>query len=177
MIELILFRHAKTHPAMHGEADHERRLTQRGWDDARLIAQSLYGIGARPDLIIHSDALRCSETLDAIAPTFSNPPSISSPELYLAESQTILPHTNLKAQTSDCKSVLVIGHNPGMQLLASSLAPGSTENEVRIRMGFPTSAAAVFRRTTPEHQWELHTFVTPKELKQATKKKLGKKHK
>ncbi len=177
MIELILFRHAKTHPASHGEADHERRLTQRGWDDARLIAKSLYGIGARPDLIIHSDAVRCSETLEAISPTFSTPPAISSPELYLAESHTILTHTNMKAQTSDCKSVLVIGHNPGIQLLSSSLALGSTENEVRIRMGFPTSAAAVFRRTTPEHDWVLHTFVTPKELKHTAKKASGKKHK
>lgn len=165
MIEFILFRHAKTHPAKHGEVDHDRRLMPRGVEDAKLVARHLYSLGARPDLIIHSDAQRCYETLEAIQSTFNNPPTTSSPELYLAEPHTILNHANLAASASDCQSVLLIGHNPGIQLLAMQLADGQNENDIRIRSGYPTSAAGLFRRASSDQDWSLKTFVTPKDLK------------
>ena len=165
MIEFILFRHAKTHPAKEGQFDHARRLTERGHDDARLVAKKLYTLGARPDLILHSDAQRCFETLESIQSVFNNPPTSSAPELYLAEPHVILNQTKLHSSASDCQSVLLIGHNPGLHLLAMEMASGQSDNDMRVRSGFPTSAAAFFRRDTPDADWLLKTFITPKELK------------
>ncbi len=170
MIEFILFRHAKTHPAKHGELDHDRRLTERGRDDAALVARTLYSLGARPDLIVHSDAMRCVETLEAISSIFGNPISSSKPELYLADPQTILQSANTAASFDNCKSVLLIGHNPGIQLCAGNLATGTSENEQRIRTGFPTAAAAFYRRKNEDEAFALKTFMTPKEIKNAGKK-------
>ncbi len=165
MIEFILFRHAKTQPAKHGQSDHDRRLTPRGINDAKLVATKLYSLGARPDLILHSDAQRCCETLGAVQSIFNTPPASSIPELYLAESHVVMAQANLMAAATDCKSILLIGHNPGLQLLAMELANGDAENDIRIRMAFPTSAAAFYRRENDQQDWALNTFITPKELK------------
>ncbi len=165
MLEFILFRHAKTHPAKDGQFDHDRRLTERGHEDAKLVAKKLYTLGARPDLILHSDAQRCFETVECVQSIFNNPPTSAAPELYLAEPHVIMNQVKLHATASDCQSVILIGHNPGLHLLAMDLASGESENEAHVRMGFPTSAAAFFRKETPAAEWSLNSFITPKELK------------
>jgi phosphohistidine phosphatase len=55
--------------------------------------------------------------------------------LYLATPETIL--QTIRSDALDAQHLLVVGHNPGMQILASQCADQSLE--------FPTAAAAVFR--------------------------------
>jgi phosphohistidine phosphatase len=66
------------------------------------------------------------------------------------------------------ESVMLIGHNPGIQDLALSLARGDREI-TRVRDKFPTAALATlefsasWRELAPESA-ELVSFVKPKEL-------------
>ena len=67
-------------------------------------------------------------------------------------------------------SVLLIGHNPGLQDLALFLAMPS-QNRARLEAKFPTAALATL--AVPDTSWaqlaagdaKLTTFVVPKELR------------
>ncbi len=165
MIELILFRHAKTRPAGPSEDDHERALTPRGWDDAPRVARALWMINSSPDLILLSDARRCRETREAMQEVFDEVETEILPSLYLADAERVMRTANEAALTTRARSIMVIAHNPGLQDLATELAPGSAEDEVRMRFSFPTAAAACFRRSDEHDRWSLKNFFTPKSLR------------
>ena len=57
MKRLILFRHAKTERHAPSGQDFDRRLTQRGRDDARLMGRVLADAGFSPDLVLVSTFL------------------------------------------------------------------------------------------------------------------------
>jgi phosphohistidine phosphatase len=68
------------------------------------------------------------------------------PPLYLAGTETILEALETEPEGAD--TVMVIGHNPGLQELGLHLAEtgAAPEQQIhRIEDGFPTAAAAVFR--------------------------------
>jgi phosphohistidine phosphatase len=84
-------------------------------------------------------------------------------ELYLASPNTIL--EAIREHGSDsCQCLMVIGHNPGMEVLASMLAGRAIE--------MPTSAIAVFRLPSirswsidfSEGLIELEHFIVPRAL-------------
>ena len=88
-------------------------------------------------------------------------------ELYAASSDTLL--ERLRVIPEDVASVLLIGHNPGLQDLALLLASAGDELE-RLQAKFPTAALATL--TLPDATWsrlsegdaELAAYVVPKQL-------------
>jgi phosphohistidine phosphatase len=168
MIELILMRHAKTKPATQTQTDHDRRLTPRGWDDAPRVARRLYSIGARPDIILLSDAKRCLETFEAMKDIFTETQILVQPALYLADPNVVWSNAQNAAHQHAHSSVMVIGHNPGMHELAYNLVGRDASTAANnVRNNYPTAAAACFRRANENTEWQLHTFLTAKELRPA----------
>ena len=159
MRELILLRHGKAEPVRPSEDDHDRPLAPRGWDDAPLVAAALRAQGARPEIVLVSTARRCIETWKAIAAIFPDAAVETRETLYLAPPHVI----EAAADAADAESIVVIGHNPGLQDLAASLAPGLEGAEFRVK--FPTSAAAFFRRDADRSPWRLHATIMAKELR------------
>jgi phosphohistidine phosphatase len=142
MRRLILFRHAKAE-SPDGIADVERPLAERGRADAARIGAYLAEQGLRPDAALVSTARRTRETWEfAAAALRSAPPVAFDDQLYDARAETLL--EVLRETPSKTRSLLVIGHNPGMEELARALA-ASEEKDVRrsLAQKFPTGGLAV----------------------------------
>jgi phosphohistidine phosphatase len=136
---LYLLRHAKSSwddPAL---GDHERPLAPRGRRDGKRVAEHLRREEIEPELVLCSSATRAQETLDLIRPALGSATVAVEDGLYGASSDELL--ARLRQVPDEVASVLVIGHNPGLEELALVLA--STGDELgRLEEKFPTAALA-----------------------------------
>jgi phosphohistidine phosphatase len=126
---VYLLRHAKSSWEDPGLADIERPLAPRGRKAAKKIARYLRDHDVRPELVLCSPAARARETLAAIGE------GEIRPELYGASAPDLL--GVIRGLSDSVSSVMLVGHNPGMEELACAFAPlpGKT---------FPTGAVATF---------------------------------
>jgi phosphohistidine phosphatase len=163
----MLLRHAKTERAQPGERDRDRKLTKRGRADAPLIGAYMAHHCLVPDLAVVSPATRAQETWALLANCFANTPAVVSDErIYNADPQKLLA---LLAETEGAKSLVLVGHNPGLHDLAVQLiASGDVEARERIAEGLPTSGLVVidlafddWSRLHP-HAGRLERFVSPR---------------
>ena len=123
MHTLYLLRHAKSSWSDPTLPDEERPLAPRGRRDAKRVAEHLVQLGIEPELVLCSSARRTRETLELIRPALDATTSVAlEAELYAATADTLLEH--LRAVPDGVASVLLIGHNPGLQDLALLLAVG-----------------------------------------------------
>jgi phosphohistidine phosphatase len=168
MHSLYLLRHAKSSWSDPALADRERPLSPRGRRDAARIAEHCLRLGIEPELVVCSTAQRTRETLELIRPVLGAAATVElEPELYGASAESLL--ERLRAVPEGVASVMLIGHNPGLQDLALVLASGGTELE-RLEAKFPTAALATLTLTTAT--WRrlsqadavLAAYVVPKQL-------------
>ena len=98
-------------------------------------------LGLTPDVVLVSPSRRTQETLAALEPWDDTPLVEQVETLYLASAAQLL--AVLRDVNETVRSVMLIGHNPGMHELAVLLAATSAPNE-RLTAGFPTAALAEF---------------------------------
>ena len=137
MRQLLLLRHAKAAPE---GADHARALNETGFAAAAAMGAAMRTLGLAPDLVLVSSARRTLQTLDALEPWDEMPLIEPMDGLYLATAPQIL--AILHDVTETVRSVMVIGHNPGLHDLALTLADGRGGAMSRLASGFPTGALA-----------------------------------
>ena len=172
MKRLLLLRHAKAVPA---EADdHERELMPRGRQDAPRIGRYIEKCGYAPEFIVASTARRTVETTELVTDEMTGTRRIDYLEaLYLAEPELIL--SLVRLAPDKMASVMVVGHNPGLERLATLLAREPLKRKERDRFDaieekFPTSALAVLDfdvarwRDIAAGQGALKDFVRPRDL-------------
>lgn len=146
MLRLLLLRHAKAEQDS-GEGDFARALTARGRNDAAKMGHALDTHAHIPDFILCSSAKRTVETFELLVPELAKPPGVEFLKgLYLAPSKKIFEF--VRSTPENTKSLMVIGHNPGMEDLAIRLCrkPASKAEAERgevLREKFPTCALAV----------------------------------
>ena len=134
MTHLYICRHSKSEPFDHEKADHQRELTDRGGKDAAAVGAEFAARGIHPDLILASDSTRTRQTTALISAALSADPRTEFlPELYSATAGEVL--DVVAARAPGCESLLVVGHNPGLEDLVSRIAG----REIRMR----TSTVAV----------------------------------
>ena len=166
MPTLYLLRHAKSSWDEPGLADHERPLAARGRRDGKRIAEHLRGEGIEPELVLCSSAERTRETLELVRPALGAATVLVEDELYGASSDRLL--ARIRQVPEEVASVLVIGHNPGLEELALELASSGDELE-RLEVKFPTAALATLElaggwgRAAPGGA-TLTAYVVPKQL-------------
>ena len=167
MKQLFLLRHAKSSWEDPELADHDRPLAPRGRRAAKLIAEHLRRQAVAPELVLSSSAVRTRETLESIAPVLGEDVSVQiEDELYAASEQVLL--ERVRAVEDGVESLLLIGHNPGVEQLALLLA-GSGEKVAALERKYPTGALATLEFSGPWRELaagtaELTDFVTPKQL-------------
>ena len=167
MRTLYLLRHAKSSWADPALSDHERPLAPRGRRDAKRIATHLLELGIAPELVLCSTAVRTRETLELLRPALDAATVELEAALYAAWAETLL--ERLRAVPDERRSVMLIGHNPGLEDLALMLASAGPERD-RVEEKFPTAALATLR--TPTASWKelspggavLAAYVVPKQL-------------
>ena len=164
---LYLLRHAKSSWSDPMLADHERPLSRRGRRDAKRIADHLLRLGIGPALVLCSTSRRTRETLELVRPALDDATVSLEPELYAASAETLL--ERLHDVPDDVASVMLIGHNPGLEDIALLVASDGIELG-RLETKFPTAALATL--TLPTASWQrmseadavLAAYVVPKEL-------------
>src|SRR5947199_10702028 len=126
-MRLILLRHAKAEKAEPGGDDRQRRLNERGRDDARTIGAYLARHLLIPDLVLASAARRTRETSERLMRELASAPTTTYDErLYNAGADKIL--SAIRETNPAVGTVLVVGHNPGLHDLARLLiASGDVE--------------------------------------------------
>ena len=165
---LYLLRHAKAQKAVPGEDDLARPLIRRGRDNAELLAAWLKKNHAHPATVLCSPSARTRETLEIIQPALGDAKIVFEAALYGASPAGL--RTLLGRLGRTVPSVLIVGHNPGIQELAVSLAGhGPPRLRAKMREKFPTCALAVF--TAPVDDWtgfaaasRIEEFIRPVDL-------------
>lgn len=142
MRRLMLLRHAKSDwPDV---PDRDRPLAKRGRRDAPLVGRWLRDHGYLPDAVVCSAARRTRQTWELVAPELGGSPSVTfEPRAYGASAQSLL--YLARELPGACRAALLIGHNPAISELATSLAESSAEDGAppsRV-IRFPTAAVAV----------------------------------
>jgi phosphohistidine phosphatase len=139
-----LLRHAKSSWADPDLEDRDRPLAPRGRRAARALAEHLRGGEILPDVVLCSPARRTRETLDGISESLAGAWVEIDEGLYGADAREILHRIQRLPPTSD--SVLIIGHNPGLEEVAGLLlAPGGHSAALdRMQEKYPTGALATF---------------------------------
>lgn len=165
MKTLILMRHAKSAWGDAMAGDHQRALNPRGRKAARDVGLWLARMGFVPDEVLVSDATRTCETWSEVAPAFPSAPVYRAiPALYHASAMTLL---NV-LRDAQGRTVMIIGHNPGIADFASGLATAPPDNP-RFH-SYPTAATAILRFQTDDWatvgpgQGTVTNFITPHDL-------------
>jgi phosphohistidine phosphatase len=150
-------------------ADHERSLAPRGRRAARLIGDHLRDAPITPELVLCSSARRTQQTLELIAPALG-PAAVVLVErgLYGAGAGDIL--GRVRDVSDAVRALMVIGHNPGLEDLASTLAGTGVGDALdRMAVKFPTAALATLTVPTAWHDLApgaatLAAYVVPRDL-------------
>jgi len=137
MHELILLRHAEAVPIETSSDDLQRPLSARGEQEAQAAGLWLAAHGLRPDRVLCSPTRRTDETTRlALAAIDNAPVPQQANEIYDASPGELLA---LLDQHADADTVMLVGHNPGMERLVALLVEGRSD-EFR---GMPPGALAV----------------------------------
>jgi phosphohistidine phosphatase len=145
MKQLLLLRHAKSSWDDPYLDDFDRPLAGRGLKAAQLMGCELVARDWLPELALVSSALRTRDTWRLVAAELPVHPRVAFVKaLYDASAANILSQLH-KADPSG-GSLLVVGHNPGLEDLAKQLAGPGSEAKARKRLEekFPTAALARF---------------------------------
>jgi phosphohistidine phosphatase len=170
LLTLTLFRHAKSSWDNHQQHDSERPLNKQGKKDAPRMAAFLTEHGLLPDLILCSPSVRTRQTLSFLLEAFkAEPPILIEDALYHASASMLL--HRLQQADADKRHVMLIGHNPGLHVLALNLVGKGLEDPWnRLTKKFPTAGIAVISfggnqwRNIRASRGELLNFVVPKQL-------------
>ncbi len=139
---LVVLRHAKS-AWPEGVPDHERPLAPRGRRDATAAGRALADADCLPDLALCSTARRARQTWELAAAQWGTPPPVRHDQrLYAADVPELL--AVVRTVPAEVRTLLLIGHNPGLEELVLTLAGDSLNDALDdVRTKFPTSAIAV----------------------------------
>ena len=150
---VLILRHAKSSWKEKGISDHSRPLNPRGKKAAPLMGQILYEEDLVPDVILSSTARRARDTADLAADASGFEGEIHYLEsFYHAWPSDYL--DALRSLSSDIYTAMIVGHNPGMEMLLEML----TGQDERL----PTAALALIK--LPIENWSQLTDEAEGEL-------------
>jgi phosphohistidine phosphatase len=141
---LGLFRHAKSDWHDPRARDFDRPLNERGRAGAAIMGRHVRDHGVQWDRMISSPAIRCAETIEIACEAAGRPVAVNwDRRIYLASSATLA--DLLRETEGDPKSVLMVGHNPGLEDLIFDLVPDDGSSPLRdvVEVKFPTASYAV----------------------------------
>jgi phosphohistidine phosphatase len=142
MLTLLLLRHAKAE--QHGQCDDfDRELTEKGEADALALGVRIAHLGVVPGLAIVSTAARTQRTFELFARGAESTIDVRhEDELYNATEDQI--RDVLSGVDSTIKTLLIVGHNPGIMDVAGHLArDGDVTDLARLRDRFPPCSLAL----------------------------------
>ncbi|HTH28867.1 MAG TPA: histidine phosphatase family protein [Sphingobium sp.] len=170
MKTVTLLRHAKSDWSDSVSRDFDRPLNERGKRAAKLMGRWARGNGLTFDTIVASPAVRVTETIDHFLEGYQQGVDTRwDRRIYLASSVTLL--DVLRDLPDVFGSVLMVGHNPGLEDLVLDTVPEDGLDQLRekVEAKYPTASMAVLRFAADS--WsnvgkpaQLTTFIRPRDL-------------
>jgi phosphohistidine phosphatase len=167
MRRLLLLRHAKS-DWPDGIDDAMRPLAERGRNDAPEMGRAITKAKIVPEFAFISPATRTRQTWELAALEFDKIVAvIEESALYAASEKTIL--DIIRSAPSSVETLMIVGHNPGLERLARSFAKSGNPDAIRrVEKKYPTCGLAVIE--LPISSWKeaappagrLEMFLTPK---------------
>lgn len=153
-MNLVLTRHAKSSWDNLNLTDHDRPLSRRGREDAKLIAKYLATYEYTYKTILCSTSKRTSETLEIFLNYIYKVDQVNYLSyLYHASAETI----RKEIMTLDTGGTyMLLGHNPGIEVFLRNLNNDSS-------LKAPTCSIALL--STANNSLRFNKLITPKNLK------------
>jgi phosphohistidine phosphatase len=168
MKRLTLLRHAKSTWDDPVARDFDRPLNRRGRKAARRIGEEMRALGLAFDTVIASPAERVKETLAEVEQGYGRDLRVTFEQaVYLASPDTLL--DLVRAADGDAESLLLVGHNPGLESLAMDLTRGAGLRE-EVAVKYPTATLAELTFDCPTWRniapatGRLTRFIRPRDL-------------
>lgn len=170
-LTLTLLRHAKSSWDDTVPRDFDRPLNKRGEKASIVVGAWLKREGLTFDHVVASPAVRVIDTIDQfVKGTGERIDATWDRRIYLASSATLM--DVLRDQSDEFKSLLMVGHNPGMEDLVFDIVPDDGSSPLRelVWEKFPT--AAIARMELDIDSWSridrkcgrLTHFIRPRDL-------------
>jgi phosphohistidine phosphatase len=144
---LVLLRHAKAVPP-ETMPDLDRPLADRGRADATAAGRYLVAQGIEADLVLCSPSVRTRETWECAAEAGAIATDIwYDRRVYNADTDELL--GVLRDVPADARTVVLVGHAPGIPWLADELAlDGTSPARAELTQKYPTAGLTVLHLTT-----------------------------
>ena len=124
MKTLYVLRHGQAAPESEASTDHDRELTRRGQAEVQRAALSLAERASLPSLILSSSAARARHSAELCRTAYAQGAELGIiADLYLAGPESYLAALVARGQAHGV--ALVVGHNPGLELLVRQLTDRS----------------------------------------------------
>lgn len=172
MKRLFLLRHGKAQPADGSTEDFDRTLMLSGMQDAAAMARYLRKNDHSVELILCSASARTTQTAELVLHELQSEIEYRD-ALYLADATKLL--AAVRGAPATANSLMLVGHNPGLENIATLLAREPVRRQERARHEaleekFPTSALAILDfdvgrwRDVEKGAGKLVDFVRPKDI-------------
>src|SRR5215217_6591154 len=161
MLSLYLLRHAKSSWDDESQRDFERPLSNRGREAAALIGEFVQEKGIDFDLVLVSTAVRTRETIELVKERAKFRGEVRYDERIFEA--TVSQLLDVISQVDSAReSVLLVGHNPGIEgllaLLTGEQQHVTTANFAKIKLEATKWSVSLSNKGTLE--W----LVRPKEM-------------
>jgi phosphohistidine phosphatase len=162
---LLLVRHAESEGPDPANSDRIRQLTAKGRKDAHALGVFMHENGILPDIVLCSPAIRTRQTFHGILESVQVNLREYPEELYDASAGQILDW--IKGVEERHRTIMVIGHNPGIHMLVRSLAGVSMLKAPERFFSYPPGTFSLFNchsdkwDTFDTEECEQTLFLTP----------------
>ena len=171
MLKLLLLRHAKSSWDNLDHSDHQRPLSPRGLKAAPEMGKYIVKQGIIPELVLSSTATRARQTTQLASGKFKRQVETRFLDDLYNFSGFHTPLNIIRDQGDQQSPLMVVGHNPTMEILAAELTgAGNSAARALMHEKYPTAALAVIDFDIP--RWaDLQTgigtlvqFIRPRDL-------------
>jgi phosphohistidine phosphatase len=118
-----------------GENDSERPLTAKGERRMRRIAEGMLALGLSYDLTLSSPYLRAKQTADIVAQVFKIPSGVQLSDTLTPEGNPRQLVETLHRAAPEQQNILLVGHEPYLSRLISTLLTGNANLPVVMKKG------------------------------------------
>jgi phosphohistidine phosphatase len=115
--------------------DSERPLTAKGERRVQQIAEGMSELGLEYDLILSSPYRRAQQTAERVAEILGTPSSVQLSDLLTPAASARQLITMLRNKHRDLQHILLVGHEPCLSRLISTLLTGGPDLTVDMKKG------------------------------------------
>lgn len=163
MMKIYVLRHGEAVSAEEvGGRDDARTLTDKGEEAARRAAEGMARIDVAPDRICTSPYPRAAQTAEITAEALGRKEALEEcPELEPGADPGVIAGL-LHDKGAEGHAVMIVGHNPDLELLVQYLISGTDQANITLKKG----GLAVIEAERPIHQGcgRLVGLWSPKQL-------------